>query len=345
MIDQLHALRESALAELEQAADSGALEAWRVKFLGKKGALTAALRGLGAVPADERPVVGKAANELKSRLEEAFEARRIAVEEAAQAEDERRRAVDVTMPGRPFPIGHQHIVTRTVDEIASIFVSMGYQVALGPEVELDYYNFEALNIPKDHPARDMWDTFYVDHPERRGEVILRTHTSPNQVRFMECHQPPIRVIVPGKCYRYEAVDATHEWMFYQVEVLAVDRGLTMANMKATLTHFVHQLFGPERKLRLRCDYFPFVEPGAEVSIDCHVCHGDGCRLCKQTGWIEIMGAGMVHPRVLAGVGYDPDIYTGFAAGMGPERIAMLKYGIDDIRLFYGNDLRFLRQFI
>ena len=344
MIDQLRTLGEAARVDLGQAQDVAALEAWRVKFLGKKGALTSLLRDLGKLSAAERPAAGKAANELKTSLDQAFADRQQAIEAAALANDASQRPLDVTMPGRPLKLGNQHVVTRIVDEIASIFGSMGYQVALGPEVELDYYNFEALNIPSDHPARDMWDTFYVDHPERRGEVILRTHTSPNQVRFMEQHQPPIRVIVPGKCYRYEAVDATHEFMFYQVELLAVDRGLTMANMKATLTAFVHQLFGPERRLRLRCDYFPFVEPGAEVAIDCHLCHGAGCRLCKQTGWIEIMGAGMVHPRVLAGVGYDPSIYTGFAAGMGPERIAMLKYGIDDIRQFYANDLRFLRQF-
>jgi phenylalanyl-tRNA synthetase alpha chain len=221
---------------------------------------------------------------------------------------------------------------------------MGFQVVEGPEVEWDYYNFEALNIPANHPARDMWDTFYVDADHRVGQMLLRTHTSPNQVRVMEKSRPPVRVVVPGKCYRYEAVDASHEAMFYQVEGLAVDEGITLADLKGVLTNFAHHLFGRDRKVRFRCDYFPFVEPGAEMAVQCWVCQGAGCRLCKQSGWIEIMGAGMVHPRVLERVGYDPAVYTGFAFGMGPERVAMLRHGIDDIRLFYGNDLRFLRQF-
>jgi phenylalanyl-tRNA synthetase alpha chain len=241
-------------------------------------------------------------------------------------------------------MGQVHPVTRILDEILTAFVRMGFQIVEGPEVEWDYYNFEALNIPRDHPARDMWDTFYVASQARPGELLLRTHTSPNQVRVMEQTKPPVRVVVPGKVYRYEATDASHESMFYQVEGLAVDETITMADLKGTLTEFARAVFGKERRTRFRCEYFPFVEPGAEMSIDCFVCNGVGCRLCKGSGWIEILGAGMVHPKVLAGVGYDPDRYSGFAFGMGPERVAMLKYGIDDIRLFYGNDLRFLRQF-
>jgi phenylalanyl-tRNA synthetase alpha chain len=227
-----------------------------------------------------------------------------------------------------------------VEQIVAIFGGLGFQVAEGPEVELDYYNFAALNIPDEHPARDMWDTFYIRPPE----VVLRTHTSPNQVRVMERTQPPVRVVVPGRCYRYEAQDASHEWMFYQVEGLAVDVGLTMADLKGVLVAFARQMFWPDVECRFRCDYFPFVEPGLEMAIQCHVCRGRGCRVCKGGGWIELLGAGMVHPSVLRNVGYDPDKVSGFAFGMGPERIAMVKYGIDDIRLFYGNDLRFLEQF-
>jgi len=343
VIDRLEALKARALEELAQIGDVPDLESWRVRYLGKRGALTQVLRGVGTLAPTDRPVVGQIANELKATLERELADKRAGLEAAARAQEIERERVDVTLPGRPIALGQKHVVTQVVDEIADIFRGMGFQIAVGPEVEWDYYNFEALNIPKDHPARDRWDTLYVGGQSRPGEVLLRTHTSPNQVRVMEKTRPPVRVIVPGKCYRYEAVDATHEWMFYQVEGLAVDESLTMADMKGTLTAFVHRMFGPERRLRLRCDYFPFVEPGAEVAIDCHVCHGAGCTLCKQTGWIEIMGAGMVHPKVLEGVGYDPSVYSGFAFGMGPERIAMLKYGIDDIRLFYGNDLRFLRQ--
>ena len=248
--------------------------------------------------------------------------------------------------GRPVEPGGLHPTTLIVREICDIFVSMGFQVVEGPEVEWDRYNFEMLNIPKDHPARDMWNTLWVDHTDEAGDrpILLRTHTSPMQARTMEAQDPPVRVVVPGKCYRYEATDATHEWHFYQVEGLAVDQGITFADLKGTLFEFARRLFGAERRIRFRCDYFPFVEPGVDMSIDCFACSGRGCRICSETGWIEIMGAGMVHPKVLEGVGYDPAVYTGFAFGMGPERIAMLRYGIDDIRLFYSNDLRFLRQF-
>ena len=233
-----------------------------------------------------------------------------------------------------------------VREICAAFASMGFSVVEGPEIEWDRYNFEMLNIPKDHPARDMWDTLWIDYENKDGErpMLLRTHTSPMQARIMESTRPPVRVVVPGKCYRYEATDPRHEWHFYQIEGLAVDRGITMTDLKGTLYEFARRIFGVDRKVRFRCDYFPFVEPGVDMSIDCFLCDGEGCRVCSSTGWIEIMGAGMVHPKVLEGVGYDPNIYTGFAFGMGPERISMLKHGIDDIRLFYSNDLRFLRQF-
>ena len=343
MLDHLQEIRTKALAELARIEDTGELATWRVAYLGKKGRLTEILREVGRLPAEERPIAGQAANALKVELERALarrehELRARELERALEAE-----RIDVTLPGRPPSMGLLHPTTRIVDQILSVFVSMGYRVVEGPEVELDYYNFEALNIPPEHPAREMWDTFYIRQGEGQ-DVLLRTHTSPMQVRVMEKTVPPVRVVVPGRCYRYEAQDPSHESMFYQIEGLAVDEGITMADLKGTLTSFAHQMFGPDVRVRFRCDYFPFVEPGADMSVSCVVCRGAGCRVCKGTGWLELMGAGMVHPRVLAGVGYDPERYTGFAFGMGPERIAMVRYGIDDIRLFYGNDLRFLRQF-
>ncbi|MCL5263609.1 MAG: phenylalanine--tRNA ligase subunit alpha [Chloroflexi bacterium] len=344
MIDQLNKLRDEALAELSSIHDLGELEVWRVKYLGKKGALTAMLRQLGTLSPEERPAVGQAANQVKARLESQFAEKEAELQQAARALAMERERVDVTLPGRPLALGQLHPTTRVLKEILDAFVTMGFQVVEGPEVEWDYYNFEALNIPKDHPARDMWDTFYVSMDGKPGEMLLRTHTSPNQVRVMEKTRPPVRVIVPGKCYRYEAIDPSHESMFYQVEGLAIDENITFADMKGTLSAFARMLFGQDRKVRFRCDYFPFVEPGVDMSIDCYVCKGAGCRLCGSTGWLEIMGAGMVHPKELERVGYDPSVYSGFAFGLGPERIAMLKSGIDDIRLFYSNDLRFLRQF-
>ena len=255
-------------------------------------------------------------------------------------------SIDVSLPGRKHAIGKLHPTTQTIREISSIFVNLGYQIVDGPEVESDYYNFEALNIPPDHPARDQWDTLWLDYNNADGirPLLLRTHTSPMQIRTMEQQEPPIRVIVPGRCYRHEATDATHESMFFQIEGLTVDKGITFADLKGTLYTFARKLFGEERKIRFRCDFFPFVEPGVDMSIDCFSCDGTGCRVCSNSGWIEIMGAGMVHPNVLERGGYDPEIYTGFAFGMGPERISMLKHGIDDIRHFYNNDLRFLEQF-
>ena len=340
-IGQIDDLRARALSALADAGDQPALDEWRVAYLGRRGELTALLRGLGSLPADQRPVVGAAANALRQTLQDALTGRSDELKRAADVAD----AIDVTLPGWPAPRGGIHPTTRIVREICAAFASMGFSVVEGPEIEWDRYNFEMLNIPKDHPARDMWDTLWIDYEDADGNrpMLLRTHTSPMQARTMEATDPPVRVVVPGKCYRYEATDPRHEWHFYQIEGLAVDRGITMTDLKGTLYEFARRVFGVDRKVRFRCDYFPFVEPGVDMSIDCFLCDG-GCRVCSDTGWIEIMGAGMVHPKVLAGVGYDPNIYTGFAFGMGPERISMLKHGIDDIRLFYSNDLRFLRQF-
>ena len=338
--DQIANTQERALTELAQAGDLAALDEWRLKYLGKKGELTAFLRGMGQLSAEERPVVGQVVNAARQTLETAEASRQSSLQAAALDTRLQADAVDITLPGRPREFGRLHIITRTLREIVAAFAAMGFQVAEGPEVELDFYNFQQLNMPPGHPARSMHDTFYFSE-----SVLLRTHTSPNQIRVMEKQKPPIRVIVPGKTYRSEATDATHEFMFYQCEGLAVDKDITLADLHGTIADFARRLFGADRQVRFRCDYFPYVEPGVDVSIDCLVCGGVGCRACKYTGWLEIMGAGMVHPQVLRNVGIDPEVYSGFAFGMGPERIAMLKYAIDDIRQYYRNDLRFLAQFI
>ena len=328
------ALRDDALDALERAGSTEDLDAWRVEHLGRSGRLPQVLRGVAQLPPEERRAVGAAGNAAKTLLEERLTARRAAIE-AARMESLAEDAIDITLPGRPTLLGRYHPSTIIIREICEIFKGMGFQVVEGPEVEWDRYNFEVLNIPKDHPARDMFDTFWLDtnrDPDGGFTTLLRTHTSPMQARVMEEHEPPIRVIVPGKCYRYEATDATHESQFHQIEGLAVDKGVTFANLKHTLFEFARQVFGPDTRVRFRCDYFPFVEPGVDMSIEWR---GD---------WLEIMGAGMVHPNVLRAVGYDPSVYSGFAFGMGPERIAMLKYGINDVRHFFANDIRFLRQF-
>ena len=344
MIDELKKIEEQARKELGAAPDEAALEGWRVAYLGRKGRLTTVLRGLGDLPVEERRDVGAAANRLKTALERALAEREAEIEAGKLAAIETSR-LDVTLPGRLKRIGRLHPVTQTLRDVLAAFASMGFSVAEGPEVESDYYNFEALRIHKDHPARDAMDTLYVDIThDGEHDVVMRTHTSPNQIRVMEKTQPPIRVVVPGRCYRNEATDPTHEWMQTQVEVLAVDEGISMSDLKGTLFEFAKRIFGQERKVRFRCDFFPFVEPGADMSIDCVICGGVGCRTCGGEGWIEVMGAGMVHPEILANMGYDANRYTGFAAGMGIERICMLRYGIEDIRLFYANDLRFLKQF-
>ena len=337
--DQIDATRQNALTELESVGDLVALDEWRLKYVGKKGELTAFLRGMGQLSAEERPVVGQVVNAARQALEAADAIRQAELKEAAITQRLTADKVDVTLPGRPVETGRVHIITRTLREIVAAFTAMGFQVAEGPEVELDFYNFQQLNMPPGHPARSMHDTFYFSE-----SVLLRTHTSPNQIRVMEKQPPPLRIIVPGKVYRSEATDATHEFMFYQCEGLVVDRDVTLADLRGTVADFARRLFGANRKVRFRCDYFPYVEPGVDVSIDCMICEGAGCRACKYTGWLEIMGAGMVHPQVLRNVGIDPDQYSGFAFGMGPERITMLKYNIDDVRQYYRNDLRFLQQF-
>ena len=341
-IDQLLTLGRQ---ELLKVVDLEGLEQWRLRYLGRSGALTVALRGLSSLPVDQRRVIGAAGNTARKSLEELYESTLNTLQES-NSRMHFQRSIDVTMPGRQPSVGRLHPTIQIVREITQAFSSMGFQVVEGPEVEWDKYNFESLNIPQDHPARDMWDTLWVDQQDKDGRfsTLLRTHTSPMQARVMERTEPPIRVLVPGKCYRYEATDPTHEWHFYQIEGLAVDEGINFAHLKGTLYEFARRIFGRDRKIRFRCDYFPFVEPGVDVSVDCFKCDGAGCRVCAESGWIEIMGAGMVHPKVLERVGYDPKKYTGFAFGMGPERIAMLKYGIDDIRHFYTNDLRFLMQF-
>ena len=338
------ALTNQALKELDAVSDPDGAEQWRVGYLGRRGQVTGVLRSIPQLEPEQRREVGAQANRAKNALEEAL-ARRI--RELAEAELAAAGALDVTLPGRPVITGRLHPTTQIVREICAAFIAMGFSVVEGPEVELDHYNFEMLNIPAGHPARDMWNSLWVDYVNEAGQqpMLLRTHTSPMQARVMEAQEPPVRVIVPGKCYRYEATDATHEWHFYQIEGLAVAEGITFANLKGTLYEFARRVFGPDRQIRFRCDYFPFVEPGVDMSISNFVDPATGRRpINRDEDWIEIMGAGMVHPRVLEGVGYDPQRYTGFAFGMGPERIGMLKYGIDDIRHFYRNDVRFLRQF-
>ena len=344
-VELVEQVKSEALTELGAAESAEQIDALRVAYLGRRGRLTQILRSLADVAPDERRRLGAAANGAKRLLEERLADREQEMKVALASLTD-REAVDVTLPGRPIPSGGLHPTTLAAREICGAFASMGFQVVEGPEVEWDHYNFEMLNIPKHHPARDMFNTLWVDYTDENGEqpMLLRTHTSPMQARIMESRRPPIRVVVPGKVFRYEATDATHEWHFHQVEGLAVDEGITFADMKGTLYEFARQVFGRERRVRFRCDYFPFVEPGVDMSINCFSCGGKGCRICGGTGWIEIMGAGMVHPNVLEGVGYDHNVYTGFAFGIGIERVAMLKHGIEDIRLFYSNDVRFLRQF-
>ncbi len=345
-IRQIEELKTGALRELAAIGSTKGLEAWRVGYLGKKSQLTGVLRSLGRLPLATRKAVGARANEVKAELEASFKQKEQALLGAQLETLSGEEAVDVTLPGRALPEGRLHPVTQVLHEISDIFASMGFKVVEGPEVEWDYYNFEALNIPKEHPARDTMATLWLDYETESGDrpMLLRTHTSPMQIRFMEKVKPPLRIVVPGKVFRYEATDATHIPMFHQIEGLAVDKGISMADLKGTLYEFARRFFGPDRQVRFRCDYFPFVEPGVEMAIECAVCKGAGCRLCGGSGWIEILGAGMVHPKVLERVEIDPGIYSGFAFGMGIERIPMLRYGIDDIRLFYTSDLRFLRQF-
>ncbi len=337
MKDMLSKIRTEALEQIH--APDANLEQIKIKYLGKKGELTAVLRGMGALTPEERPVIGQLANEVRETIEAAINEK--ATELQAKALDAKLKAekLDVTMPGAPAPVGHIHPLTRAQRELENIFIGMGFSIVEGPEVELDYYNFQALNIPENHPARDTQDTFYIT-----DNILLRSQTSPVQVRAMEHQKPPIRIISPGRVYRSDALDATHSPLFHQLEGLVVDKGITMGDLKGTLAVFAKKMFGEETKIRFRPHHFPFTEPSAEVDVSCFVCGGKGCRLCKGEGWIEILGAGMVHPFVLSNCGIDPEEYSGFAFGLGIERITMARYGIDDIRLFYENDERFLEQF-
>lgn len=340
ILQQLEQLQQEATAALAQASTTEETRAWHSTYLSKKGQLTVILRNLGTLGPEERPKVGKVGNEIKVTLENALVERQTALEQAELEAARNKERVDVTLPGRPYAPGKIHPTTRVLREIYTIFGSMGFQIYDGPEVETDEYNFQFLNMPLGHPARDMWDTFYTTKPE----LLLRTHTSPGQIHAMRAYAPEtIRVILPGKVYRYEPVSARSESMFYQVEGLAVGKHITFSDLKGVITNFTDQLYGEGHAMRFRKSYFPFTEPSVEVDISCMLCQGKGCGICKHTGWLEIMGAGMVHPLVLQYGGYDPAEYSGFAFGMGPERIALLKYGIDDIRYFYSNDARFLER--
>lgn len=351
IVEDVAALRERTLASVEQAADTAALDQVRVAALGKSGALTGYLRSMGQVPKEERALVGKAVNEARVAVEEALAARKAALEAAELAAAIDAAAVDVTLPGRAQQVGTRHLINRIADEVSEIFLGLGYSVAQGPEVETCYYNFEALNAPADHPSRGLADTFYVVDRSGaacnvRGEsdVLLRTQTSGVQVHAMEDNELPIFVIAPGKVYRRDVADPSHLPQFTQIEGLVVDEGITFGDLKGTLDYLCKQLFGEERKTRFRAHYFPFTEPSAEVDVSCGICHGEGCRFCKNTGWLEILGCGMVDPNVLSMSGIDPEKYSGFAFGMGVERIACLKYNVPDLRMLLEGDMRFLRQF-
>lgn len=339
MKEQLEAIRQKALNELENAASIQDIEAVRIKFLGKKGELTGILKQMGKLSAEERPVVGQLANVIRSEIEAKIEDDSKAIAQKLQAEKLKAEKIDVTLPGKAKVLGSRHPLTVVLDDIKDIFIGMGFDIVDGPEVEKDYYNFEALNIPKDHPARDTQDTFYINE-----NIVLRTQTSPVQVRVMEKQQPPIRIISPGRVFRSDAVDATHSPLFHQIEGLVVDKGVSFADLKGTLEIFIKQLYGEDSVVRFRPHHFPFTEPSAEVDVQCFNCHGAGCPLCKGEGWIEILGCGMVHPKVLETCNIDPEVYSGFAFGLGLERIAMRRYNINDLRLFFENDVRFLKQF-
>lgn len=340
MKEKLTAMKAQALTEINQATDMDRLNEVRIKYLGKKGELTHILRGMGGLSAEERPVIGQLANEVREQVESALTEMTKTIKEKEIGAKLEQEKIDVTLPGRPVFLGHQHPLNKVLREIEDIFIRLGFQVVEGPEVETDYYNFEALNIPPDHPARDMQDSFYIT-----DNVLLRTHTSPTQPRVMERMAPevPVKVIAPGKVYRRDD-DATHSPMFHQVEGFIIDKHITFADLKGILLTFARQMFGAEREIRLRPSFFPFTEPSAEVDVSCGSCGGAGCRVCSHTGWLEVLGCGMIHPRVLEMSGYNPEEVTGFAFGMGVERITMLKYDIDDMRMLFENDVRFLAQF-
>lgn len=351
LVDELSQLKDETLAAIAAAGDTSALEQVRVSVLGKKGTLTGYLRSMGQVPKEERAAVGKAVNEVRVAVEQALEAGKASLEQAELSARMSAAAVDVTLPGRAQQIGSRHLITSIIEEVSEIFLGMGYSVVTGPEAETDYYNFEALNAPADHPSRGMQDTFYLidrsgDVSRVRGEsdVLLRSQTSGVQVHTMEDRKPPIYVIAPGKVYRRDVADPSHLPQFHQIEGLVVDEGITFGDLKGTLDYLCKQIFGEDRRTRFRAHYFPFTEPSAEVDVSCGICHGEGCRFCKHTGWIEVLGCGMVDPNVYGFVGIDPEKYSGFAFGIGVERIAALKYNVPDLRMLLDGDMRFLRQF-
>lgn len=339
MKQQLQEIKRRAEEHLKSAHSVDALEEMRIKYLGKKGELTAILKGMGKLTAEERPVIGAMANEVREFLTNEIDAKKAEMAKLVQEARLKSETIDISMPGRKPETGTKHPITKVLDELKDAVIGMGFQIMEGPEVETDYYNFEALNIPKNHPARDTQDTFYIDE-----NTVLRTQTSPMQVRVMEKTKPPIRIIAPGRVYRSDAVDATHSPIFHQIEGLVVDKGITMADLKGTLETLIKSIYGEHTKVRFRPHHFPFTEPSAETDVCCFNCGGKGCSVCKGEGWIEILGCGMVHPKVLANCGIDPEIYSGFAFGIGLERLVMGRYDINDIRLFFENDVRFLKQF-
>jgi phenylalanyl-tRNA synthetase alpha chain len=345
MSDRIEELKQQALQELQKVDNIKDLEAWRVRYLGKKSPLTQILRGLAALSIEERKEVGGAANQLKAILENSGTLKAQMLRDARLTTAAQLESIDISLPGTPYPSGRIHPISETIDEMCEIFISMGFQVREGPDVEWDYYNFEALNIPPEHPARDDMSSFWIDTPAgEKGRQLLRTHTTSITARTLEKTKPPIRAVEPGRCHRYEAINARNIPMFHQIDGIAVDKGITMADLKGTLYEFARRFFGRDRKVRFRTSFFPFVEPGAEIDIDCIICKGSGCRLCKNSGWLEILGAGMTHPEVLRRAGIDPEEYTSFAFGIGVERPHMLRYGVDDTRLYFNSDLRFLKQF-
>lgn len=339
MEKQLKTIKTAAKSEIESAISRQVLEALRVKYLGKKGELTSILKQMGSLSLEERPIMGALANEVRGFIGDTLDEKMKLLAKGEQIEKMKSEAIDVTIPGNTKKLGSLHPLTVVLDEVKDIFLGMGFQIATGPEVEWDYYNFEALNIPKDHPARDTQDTFYITE-----NMLLRTQTSPVQIRVMENTKPPIRIIAPGRVYRADTVDATHSPLFHQVEGLVVDKGISMSVLKGSLMQFAKRLYGNDTKIRLRPHHFPFTEPSCEMDVSCFICGGKGCSMCKNEGWIEILGAGMVHPKVLENGGIDPNIYSGYAFGVGLERLTLFKYSINDLRLFFENDLRFLSQF-
>jgi phenylalanyl-tRNA synthetase alpha chain len=351
MLDQLEKIRQDALNALNSVQDEGALEQWRTKHLGRNSDLMQSLKGLGALSAEERPKVGQKANEVKQALEAALEERRAAMKQESLQRSLGSESLDVTLPGRPIPVGRLHPITQTMRRVRSIFAEMGFQVYRTRDVETDEYNFLLLNFPPNHPAREMQDSFYVEGGSEENPILMRTHTSAGQIHAMREYSaadpknpPPVRIILPGMCYRYEQISARSEVQFTQVEGLAVGEDITFGDLKGTLIDFAQRFFNADVRTRFRASHFPFTEPSAEMDVECFVCGGSGCSVCKQTGWLEILGSGMVHPNVLRNGGYDPERYTGFAFGMGPERLTMLRYRIEDIRYFWRNDVRFLEQF-